>query len=127
MHLIYFDENKYSEQNPFFFMGGVLLKDAQIELLEKLLIKIQYDFFGTSLLNKNTELHGVDIFHGKNAYKTKKLYEHCHYEPIKWHEQKAKKLWEAIKTGTDFSMQRWPKQKWSDQSRLGESSLIGTS
>lgn len=75
MHLFYFDENKHSAQNPFFFIGGILIQDSKIALLENMLMQIQYAFFGTSILTKDTELHGVDIFHGKHACRAKKLNE----------------------------------------------------
>ena len=44
MHLIYFDENKYEINNPFFFIGGILLEDAKITELENALMQIQYNF-----------------------------------------------------------------------------------
>jgi hypothetical protein len=75
MYLIYFDENKYSEDNPYFFLGGVLVEDQSIRQYEDTLTQIQYNFFGTSILSKDTEMHGMDIFQGKGAYKRKKLTE----------------------------------------------------
>lgn len=29
-------------------------------------------------------------------------------KPFKWHEAKAWAIWQTIRTGTDFGMQRWP-------------------
>ncbi len=29
MHLCYFDESKHSKENPFFFIGGLAISDAQ--------------------------------------------------------------------------------------------------
>lgn len=73
MHLIYFDENKYATDNPFFFIGGILVEDKKLSELENAIMQIQYEFFGTNLLNKNTELHGVELFHGKKNFKGRKL------------------------------------------------------
>jgi len=73
MHLIYFDENKYSDENPYFFLGGILLEDKKLTELESAIMKIQYDFFKNNTLTKDTELHGIDIFHGKRNCKNKKL------------------------------------------------------
>ena len=73
MYLIYFDENKYSEESPYFFLGGVLIEDKKLAALESLIMQIQYDFFGTNVLTKDTEFHGIDLFHGKRNCKNKKL------------------------------------------------------
>ncbi|MHB1665693.1 MAG: DUF3800 domain-containing protein [bacterium] len=75
MYLIYFDENKYSEDNPFFFLGGVLIKDKKITKCETDLMKIQYKFLKDYLLKKETELHGHEIFQGKGNFKGKVLQE----------------------------------------------------
>lgn len=73
MHLIYFDETKYDAQNPYFFIGGILLENTHISGFENTLMQIQYNFFGTNILNEMTELHGQYIFHGKGAYKSRTL------------------------------------------------------
>lgn len=73
MHLIYFDENKYSTSNPFFLIGGILLEDKKITELENTVMQIQYNFFGTNVLNKDTEMHGVELFQGMRVFKGKKL------------------------------------------------------
>ena len=75
MYLIYFDENKYSKENPFFYIGGVLLKDINIVEYEKTLMQIQYNFFNTNILNRDTEIHGVNLFHGKANFKQRSLKE----------------------------------------------------
>ena len=36
-------------------------------------MQIQYNYFLTNVLNESTELHGIDIFQGKNAHKKKSL------------------------------------------------------
>lgn len=75
MHLIYFDENKYSQESPFFFIGGILLPEQKLTQLENTLRQIQYNFFGTEVLIKGSEFHGKEIFHGKGNCKGKKLEE----------------------------------------------------
>lgn len=73
MYLAYFDENKYSEQAPYFYIGGILLKDTNVIELDNTLSQIQFNFFGTSILSKETEMHGKDLFHGKGPFKRRKL------------------------------------------------------
>lgn len=73
MHLAYFDENKYSNENPFFFIGGIIIPDDKIIEVENILSQIQQDFFGKNILIKETEFHGKELFHGKGNCKGRKL------------------------------------------------------
>ena len=75
MHLIYFDENKYSEDNPFFTIGGVLIPEPKVLKLDQTLTQIQFNFFGSSSLVSENELHGKEMFHGKGPFKGRKLSE----------------------------------------------------
>lgn len=75
MHLCYFDESKYSQENPFFFVGGLMVSDAKALELERTLAHIQFNFFGTRSLTVHSELHGKDLFHGKGNAKGRKLEE----------------------------------------------------
>ena len=75
MHLAYFDENKYSDDNPYFSVGGILLPDKKVAEFESTLSQIQYNFFETSTLTKETEFHGKELFHGKGQFKRRKLEE----------------------------------------------------
>lgn len=75
MHLAYFDENKYSEENPFFFIGGYLIPEEKALALESTLTQIQSNFFGSTALRTDTEFHGKEMFHGKGAFKKRKLEE----------------------------------------------------
>jgi len=75
VYLIYFDENKFSVEDPFFYIGGILIESEKVQSLDKTLMQIQYNYFGTSVLLKETELHGKDIFHGKGNFKKMKLAE----------------------------------------------------
>ena len=73
MHLAYFDENKYSKENPYFFIGGYLVPDKKVLDLDNALMEIQSNFFGKADLTVNTEFHGKDMFHGKGNCKGRKL------------------------------------------------------
>jgi len=73
MYLVYFDENKFTNESPFFYIGGILIDIAKIQSFDKTLMQIQYNYLGTSILSKETELHGKDIFHGKGNFKKIKL------------------------------------------------------
>lgn len=75
MHLAYFDENKYSEENPYFFIGGYLVAEDQALELESTLTQIQSNFFGSAALRTDTEFHGKEMLHGKGHYKKRKLSE----------------------------------------------------
>jgi hypothetical protein len=52
-----------------------LIKHDQLIPLESTLSQIQYNFFGTSILSKETEMHGQEIYQGKAAFKSRKLEE----------------------------------------------------
>ncbi len=73
MRLIYFDETKFSEDNPYFFIGGILLEEECVTNLDRELMKVQQDFFGTNSLDKKTELHGLYIYQGKGSYKNRTI------------------------------------------------------
>jgi hypothetical protein len=73
MHLIYFDENKYEEANPFFWIGGVLIPEPKAIECDKTLLQVQFSALGKAHLAQDSELHGKDIFHGKGNFKGRKL------------------------------------------------------
>jgi len=75
VYLAYFDENKYSEQSPLFYIGGILLADRSVSALESELGQIQYNFFGTTALSRATEMHGKELFHRKGPFKRRSLAE----------------------------------------------------
>jgi len=45
MYLIYFDENKFSIEDPYFHIGGILVEKDKVQALDKTLTQIQYNFF----------------------------------------------------------------------------------
>jgi hypothetical protein len=73
MYLCYFDENKHTVENPYFFIGGFLVSDKKAIELEKTLSQIAFNFIGSSALTKSSELHGKDLFHGKGNAKGRKI------------------------------------------------------
>lgn len=73
MHLAYFDENKYSKEDPFFFIGGILIPATRIVEIENTLTRIHFNFFGSSILTRDTEMHGKELFHAKGAFKGRSL------------------------------------------------------
>lgn len=75
MYCFYFDENKYEKTNPYFYIGGIILKDDCLSDFENTIMQIQYNFFGTNILTKDTELHGVDIFQGGAKYRKRPIAE----------------------------------------------------
>lgn len=75
MHLAYFDENKFTEKDPHFVIGGFLVPDNACTKVEKDLAQIQFNFFGSQVLRKETEFHGKDMLHGKGNFKRRSLEE----------------------------------------------------
>jgi hypothetical protein len=74
MRFFYFDETKFDEQaSPCFFIGGLILHEKDLQAHEQTLSQIQQNFFGTSILTQQTEMHGKEIFHGKAHFKGRKL------------------------------------------------------
>lgn len=73
MQFIYFDENKFSTDNPYYYVGGFMAPADNLLHVEQTLSRIRYNFFGTDVLNKDTEIHGKELFHGKCAFKGRKL------------------------------------------------------
>ncbi|MBF0274352.1 MAG: hypothetical protein HQK84_03870 [Nitrospinae bacterium] len=67
MHLAYFDENKYSNEYPYFYVGGIILSADKVIKYEEVISQIQYNFFGSNLLIKENEMHGKEIFQGKGT------------------------------------------------------------
>jgi hypothetical protein len=73
MHLCYFDENKHSPERNYFFVGGLIIPDKDAIELEKTINLITFNFLGSQSMNKEHELHGKDIFHGKGNAKGRKI------------------------------------------------------
>jgi len=72
MYLSYFDENKYSEEQPDFYIGGLMVADGLVTKIEDTLAVIVSNFFGVATLNKETEIHGKMLWHRKSAFRKRK-------------------------------------------------------
>ncbi|PKO01672.1 MAG: hypothetical protein CVU43_11850 [Chloroflexi bacterium HGW-Chloroflexi-5] len=75
MHLAYFDENKFTDTEPYFLIGGIIFPDTKALEFESILTQIQHNTFGSTTLSKDNEFHAKDIFHGKGNFKKKKIAE----------------------------------------------------
>ena len=73
MYLAYFDEAKFSAEDPNFFIGGLLIDAAKAKSFDQTLAQIQYNYFGSNILIKENEIHGNEIWHGKSNFKNTKL------------------------------------------------------
>jgi len=123
MILSYFDENKFSEDRPLFYIGGVMVPDAKITQVEDSLSIIVRNFFGISLLTKETEIHGKELWHGKDYTRSHhsrflqladlivflaQRFEREESSPEKWIESHGWNFWQSLRTETDCQVKRWP-------------------
>jgi hypothetical protein len=71
MYLCYFDEIKIDPRNSKnnFFIGGICIDSSDAQKIENEINIIALNFFGSSVLRKDTELHGSHIMHGHGACK----------------------------------------------------------
>ncbi len=77
MWLAYFDENKFdlAGGRDSFWIGGVYVSEEALPELEARLRAVQTDFFGSSVLSAQTELHGKELFHGKGNARNRSLHQ----------------------------------------------------
>jgi len=52
---------------------NIIIQDSKIANLDSLISRIQFNYFGTSVLTKESEFHGKEIFHGKGNWKDQNL------------------------------------------------------
>lgn len=70
MILLYYDEVKYHPpQQESFWLGGIAAPSAIIAEIEAQVNDVSKEAFGSSLLSKDTEFHGVEICRGKGLFK----------------------------------------------------------
>lgn len=70
MHLVYVDEVKPDGIiEPYYWLCGLAIPEADIQSIEKSLNAVAVDFFGSKLLDVNTEFHASAIIQGKGPYK----------------------------------------------------------
>jgi hypothetical protein len=70
VHLIYYDEVKYDPpKQPSYWLGGICVSDDIVADLERQVSDIANRAFGSPLLSKETEIHGVELCRGNGAFK----------------------------------------------------------
>lgn len=70
MYLVYLDEVKYQEgTEPYYWLCGIAFPEESILSVEARVSELAKDYFGSSILSKDTEFHATDIVHGKGPYK----------------------------------------------------------
>jgi len=76
MRLLYYDEVKYDPPNQTsYWLGGISVPDTSIPEIEELVNLISEEVFGTRVLNKETEFHGIEICRGKGNFKNREVSE----------------------------------------------------
>ena len=69
MHLFYYDEVKHGPTQPAFWMGGICVPASAVQEIEEAVAGISERVFGSHLLSKETEFHGIEIVRGKGNAK----------------------------------------------------------
>lgn len=70
MHLIYYDEVKFDPpKQPSYWLGGICVPEEIIGDLESQVSDVANRAFGSALLSKETEIHGVELCRGNGAFK----------------------------------------------------------
>lgn len=70
MHLLYYDEVKYDPPNQeSYWLGGLAIPHALVPEIEASVNEIAEKAFGTGLLTKESELHGIELCRGSGNFK----------------------------------------------------------
>ncbi|RUU50111.1 hypothetical protein EOD04_37685, partial [Mesorhizobium sp. M2C.T.Ca.TU.009.01.2.1] len=70
MYLLYYDEVKYDPPNQqSFWLGGVCAEHTAIPAIEDQINEVSQEAFGSRLLSKQTEFHGIEICRGSGNFK----------------------------------------------------------
>lgn len=69
MLVCYFDEVKPNDGFNFYCFGGVVIDSSLLSHIENKIGEFSVETFGSSKLQKSTEFHAKDIYHGKSAFK----------------------------------------------------------
>lgn len=69
MKLVFFDESKPDTEYPHYHLGAVCIDEGQLSNIETRVAAIAEKAFGTSQVDRSTELHGADIFNRMNNFK----------------------------------------------------------
>lgn len=68
MHLIYFDETKFSPAQPYFMIGGILVKDERLSQLENTLMQIHDNQIPIRVVCINTVAHRAKYAYPQPEY-----------------------------------------------------------
>jgi hypothetical protein len=70
VHLIYYDEVKYSPpEQPSYWLGGVCVSHELVPEIEAQISAIAERAFGSAVLSKETEIHGIELCRGNGNFK----------------------------------------------------------
>lgn len=76
MHLLYFDEVKYDPpQQESYWLGGICVSEAIVPEIESAVSDVCERALGSPLLEKKTELHGIELCRGNGNFKGRPLEE----------------------------------------------------
>jgi Protein of unknown function (DUF3800) len=72
LHLIYYDEVKYDPpKQSSYWMGGICVSHEIVPDLEAQMSEIAVRAFGSATLNKDTEIHGIELCRGSGNFKAR--------------------------------------------------------
>ena len=70
MHLLYYDEVKHDPPNqPSYWLGGIAVPHELVPEIEDAINDVAEKAFGSRLLSKESELHGIELCRGKGNFK----------------------------------------------------------
>lgn len=70
MHLIYYHEVKHAPpEQPSYWLGGVCVSHELVPEIEAQISAIAECAFGSAVLSKETEIHGIELCRGKGSFK----------------------------------------------------------
>lgn len=70
MHLLYYDEVKYDPPTQTsFWLGGICAEDKTIPDIEASVTSLVSPLFGSKVMSKETEIHGIELCRGKGNFK----------------------------------------------------------
>lgn len=76
MHLFYYDEVKYDPpEQPSFWLGGISFPSELIPEIEEEVNAVAEKAFGSRLLNRETEFHGIELCRGKGNFRGREFAE----------------------------------------------------
>jgi hypothetical protein len=76
LFLFYYDEVKFDPPvQPSFWLGGIAVKDSGAADVENQINALAAATFGSSILERGNEFHGIEIVQGKGTFKGVKLEE----------------------------------------------------